>query len=63
MYENVDLTKFRDDMDLQRVLKIINWTALGLRKSRSARSFPMKMSPWSTFGNGMSILTSEALFL
>ncbi len=34
MYENVDLTKFRDDMDIERVLKIINWTALGFAEEQ-----------------------------
>ena len=34
MYENVDLTKFRDDMDIESVLKIINWTALGFAEEQ-----------------------------
>jgi TetR/AcrR family transcriptional regulator len=29
MYENIDFTKFREDMDLQKVLKIIYWSVLG----------------------------------
>nr|WP_235888096.1 TetR/AcrR family transcriptional regulator [Neobacillus paridis] len=26
MYENIDITKFRDDIDLEKILKIITWT-------------------------------------
>lgn len=34
MYENIDLTKFREDMDIQKVLKIIYWSVLGFAEEQ-----------------------------
>ncbi|MFD2507516.1 hypothetical protein ACFSUR_03700 [Halalkalibacter alkalisediminis] len=29
LYENIDYSKFRDDIDIQKAIKILNWTMLG----------------------------------
>ena len=34
IYENIDFTKFRDDIDLQKTLNIINWTMLSFSEQQ-----------------------------
>jgi len=33
-YENIDMTKFRDDIDIQKTLNIINWTILSFAEQQ-----------------------------
>lgn len=33
-YQNIDFSKFRTDLDLEKVTKIINWTALGFAEEQ-----------------------------
>lgn len=37
MYQNIDLTKFRDDIDIQKAMNIINWTALSFAEQQRNR--------------------------
>ncbi|MGM0445135.1 MAG: TetR/AcrR family transcriptional regulator [Bacillota bacterium] len=37
IYENIDWTKFRDDMDLKKMINIINWTMLGFSEEQRDR--------------------------
>lgn len=34
IYDNVDMTKFRDDIDIKKAMDIINWTALGFAEEK-----------------------------
>ncbi|MCP3740743.1 TetR/AcrR family transcriptional regulator [Rossellomorea sp. BNER] len=34
IYQNIDLTKFRDDIDIQKTINIINWTMLSLAEQQ-----------------------------
>jgi len=34
IYENIDLTKFRDDIDIQKTMDIINWTMLNFAEQQ-----------------------------
>lgn len=36
-YENIDLTKFRDDIDIQKTIDIINWTILSFAEQQMNR--------------------------
>lgn len=29
MYENIDYSKFREDIDIEKAVEILNWTMLG----------------------------------
>ncbi len=33
-YQNIDFTKFRDDIDIQKTINIINWTILGFAEQQ-----------------------------
>ncbi|GHO50365.1 TetR/AcrR family transcriptional regulator [Ktedonospora formicarum] len=35
MCRNIDVTKFRDDIDIEKAMNIINWTALGFAEQQS----------------------------
>jgi len=37
IYENIDLTKFRGDIDLKKIINIINWTMLGFSEQQRDR--------------------------
>ncbi|MDO5095573.1 MAG: TetR/AcrR family transcriptional regulator [Peptostreptococcaceae bacterium] len=37
MYENIDFSKFREDVDLDKVMKIIHWTLFALSDEESSR--------------------------
>lgn len=37
IYENIDWTKFRDDIDLKKIINIINWTMLGFSEQQRNR--------------------------
>ncbi len=37
MYENIDFSKFREDVDLTKVMKIINWTLFALSDEETSR--------------------------
>jgi AcrR family transcriptional regulator len=37
IYENIDLTKFREDIDIQRTMNIINWTMLSFSEEQISR--------------------------
>ncbi|MDR2967698.1 MAG: TetR/AcrR family transcriptional regulator [Methanobacteriaceae archaeon] len=57
MYENIDSTKFREDIDIQKAIDIINWSMLGFsdREIEKLDSFSnvddKKIKEWEIYSN------------
>ena len=57
IYENIDLTKFRDDIDIQKAIEIINWAMLGFseREVEKIESFDnignKQMKEWRIYSD------------
>lgn len=59
VYDGIDLSKFRDDMDMKKVLKIITWT---FEKLSEEELFKAKLTPTHHIDYQKIFLEAEAYF-
>lgn len=59
IYQNIDLTKFRDDIDITKTMDIINWTMLGFSEQEWTKTEPFEqindkqLNEWDSYSDIM----------